>query len=76
MVIKRLSSAGLFTHPHYQVILSADYSGTDILHPILWAFWCAGLFGSFGDAVVDLWWQGMMLSLISIFLAHPLSDIE
>lgn len=55
-VIKRLSSAGLSTHPHYKVNLSIDYSGIDILHPILWVFSCAALFGSFGDEVVDLWW--------------------
>lgn len=44
MVIKRLSSAGLFTHPHYKVN-SGDYSGINILHPLLWVFSCAGLFG-------------------------------
>lgn len=48
MVIKPLSSAGLFTHPHYKVNLSGDYSGINILCPILWVFSCAGLFGSSG----------------------------
>lgn len=52
MVIKQLSNAGLFTHPHYKVN-SGDYSGMNILLPILWVFSCAGLFG---DEVVDLWW--------------------
>lgn len=55
MLIKQLSSASLSTHLHYKVNLSGDYSGINILHPILWVFPCAGLFGSFGVKVVDLW---------------------
>lgn len=53
MLIKRLSSAGLFTQPHYKVNLSGDYSGNNILPPIPWVFSCAGLFGA---EVVDVWW--------------------
>lgn len=56
MLIKQVSSAGLFTHPHHKVNLCGDYSGINILQPMLWVFWCAGLLGSFGDEVVDLCW--------------------